>query len=346
MHEALLYEKLPGSRVRCHTCQWRCLINPGKFGVCGMYQNKDGTLFNLNYALVSSIAADPIEKKPLFHFHPGTLCLSLGTLGCNFHCKHCQNWQISTANSDNLLKDCREVSPDTAIKLAGQHGCLGIAWTYNEPTIWFEYTLDSARLAKEHGLYTVYVTNGFATTETLDEIGPYLDAWRVDIKGFSDDFYKRLSGVLHWREILEVTIRAKDKWNMHVEAITNIIPTMNDNDEQLNGIAGWIRDNLGELTPWHVTRFYPHHEMMHLPQTPIETIEHAVDIGQKAGLKFVYAGNVPGHDSENTRCYSCGKLNVARQGYRTDIKGLEGTKCKYCGAELNFTVSGSKEGEK
>jgi len=346
MHEAVLYEKLPGSRVRCHTCQWRCLINPSKLGVCGMYRNKDGTLFNLNYALVSSLAADPIEKKPLFHFHPGTLCLSLGTLGCNFHCKHCQNWQISTADSADLMKECREVSPETAIKLAGKNGCRGIAWTYNEPAIWFEYTLDSARLARDNDLYTVYVTNGFASTEALDEIGPYLDAWRVDIKGFSDDFYRELTGVPRWREILDVTRRAKDRWNMHVEVVTNIIPTMNDDDEQLNGIAGWIWANLGELTPWHVTRFYPHHEMMHLPQTPIETIERACDIGHKAGLKFVYVGNVPGHDSENTRCYSCGKLNVARHGYQTEVTGLEGPKCKYCGTDLNFTLSGPKEGEK
>jgi pyruvate formate lyase activating enzyme len=346
MHEALLYEKLPGSRVRCHTCQWRCLINPDKTGVCGMYRNKDGTLFSLNYALVSSLAADPIEKKPLFHFHPGTICLSLGTLGCNFQCKHCQNWQISTADSSDLLKECREITPETEIKLAGQYGCRGIAWTYNEPAIWFEYTLDSARLARENDLYTVYVTNGFATPEALDEIGPYLDAWRVDIKGFSDEFYKELAGVPRWREILDVTRRAKDKWNMHVEVVTNIIPTMNDDNEQLNGIAGWIRDNLGELTPWHVTRFYPNHEMMHLPQTPIETIERACDIGHQAGLKFVYAGNVPGHDSENTRCYSCGKLNVARHGYRTEVTGLDGPKCKYCGTDLNFTLSDPKEGKK
>jgi pyruvate formate lyase activating enzyme len=346
MHEALLYEKLPGSRVRCGTCQWRCRINPDKSGVCGMYRNKEGTLFNLNYALVSSIAADPIEKKPLFHFHPGTLCLSLGTLGCNFHCKHCQNWQISTADSSDLSKDCREIQPEKAIELAGQHRCRGISWTYNEPVIWFEYTLDSAKLAKKKGLYTVYVTNGFATPEALDEIGPYLDAWRVDIKGFSDEFYKTLSGVPRWREILEVTKRAKDKWNMHVEVVTNIIPTMNDDDEQLSGIADWIRDNLGELTPWHVTRFYPHHEMTHLPQTPIETIERACDTGHRAGLKFVYAGNVPGHESENTRCYSCGKTNVARHGYMTEITGLEGPKCKYCGADLNFIVSGPKEVEK
>jgi pyruvate formate lyase activating enzyme len=336
MHEAVLYEKLPDSRVRCHTCQWRCRINPGKYGVCSMYQNQDGTLFNLNYARVSSAAADPIEKKPLFHFYPGTLCFSLGTLGCNFHCKHCQNWEISTANSSSLLHDCRELQPKAAIELARQSRCQGISWTYNEPTIWFEYTLDSAKLAKAANLYTVYVTNGYATPEALDTIGPYLDAWRVDIKGFSDEFYKTLSGVPHWREILDVTKRAKNKWGMHVEVITNIIPTMNDDDEQLKGIADWIRDELGELTPWHVTRFYPHHNMTHLPATPLAAIDHACEIGRRAGLKFIYAGNVSGHQSESTRCYACGKVIVNRIGYQTEVTGLSGSKCRFCGAELNF----------
>jgi pyruvate formate lyase activating enzyme len=344
MREAVLYEKLPDSRVRCQTCQWRCRINPGKYGVCGMYQNRDGTLFNLNYGRVSSVAADPIEKKPLFHFYPGTPCFSLGTLGCNFHCRHCQNWEISTANSSSLLHGCRELLPETSVKLALQYGCRGIAWTYNEPTIWFEHTLESARLARENGLYTVYVTNGYATPEALDTIGPYLDAWRVDIKGFSDSFYKTLAGVPHWREILEVTRRAKDKWGMHVEVVTNIIPTMNDDDRQLEGIANWIKDELGELTPWHVTRFYPHHRLTHLPETPLATIEHAVEIGRKAGLKFIYAGNVPGHQSESTRCYACGEVVVRRLGYETEVVGLAGSQCRFCGAELNFRTSGPKEG--
>jgi pyruvate formate lyase activating enzyme len=309
-----------------------------------MYQNQEGTLYNLNYARVSSVAADPIEKKPLFHFYPGTLCLSLGTLGCNFHCRHCQNWEISTADSSSLIRGCREIQPRTSIDLARQYKCRGISWTYNEPTIWFEHTYDSARLAKENGLYTVYVTNGYATPETLDMIGPYLDAWRVDVKGFSDEFYKTLSGIPHWREILEVTKRAKEKWNMHVEVVTNIIPTMNDDDEQLTGIANWIKDELGELTPWHVTRFHPYHRLIDLPPTPLETIEKAWEIGKKAGLKFVYAGNVPGHSSESTVCYSCGKINVERYGYQTDVKGLDGSWCKFCGAELNFRLSGPKEG--
>ncbi len=344
MREAMLYEKLPDSRVRCGTCQWRCRINPGKYGVCGMYRNQGGALFNLNYGRVSSMVTDPIEKKPLFHFHPGTLCFSLGTLGCNFQCKHCQNWEISTAESAYLMSSCRELSPQASIELAKKHRCQGIAWTYNEPVIWFEHTFESAKLAKANNLYTVYVTNGFASPEALDTIGPYLDAWRVDIKGFSDEFYKTVSGIPHWREILEVTKRAKDKWQMHVEVVTNIIPTLNDDDSQLEGIAHWIRDELGELTPWHVTRFYPHHRLTHLPPTPPETIDRACEIGKKAGLKFIYGGNVPGHESESTRCYSCGKVVVKRWGYETEVTGLDGSKCRYCGAELNIRSPGPKEG--
>ena len=336
MREALLYEKLPGSAVRCGTCQWRCKINPSKFGVCGMYQNIDGTEFNLNYGRVSSVAADPIEKKPLFHFHPGTLCFSLGTLGCNFRCKHCQNWEISTAESGYLMSSCRELLPAASVEMAQRDDCQGMAWTYNEPAIWLEHTYESAKAAKAAGLYTVYVTNGYATPEQLDTIGPYLDAWRVDIKGFTDRFYQELSGVPRWREILDVTKRAKDKWNMHVEVVTNIIPTMNDDNEQLEGIAGWIYSALGELTPWHVTRFYPHHEVTDLPPTPQETIDRACDIGKKAGLKFIYAGNIPGHENESTKCYNCGKIVIKRWGYDVKVGGLSGSKCKYCGAELNF----------
>jgi pyruvate formate lyase activating enzyme len=339
MREALLYEKLSGSLVRCHTCQWQCRIGPGKFGVCGMYQNREGTLFNLNYALVSSLAVDPVEKKPLFHFFPGSSVFSLGTLGCNFQCKHCQNWEISTATSETLKTGCRNLPPEDAIEGAKHENCRGIAWTYNEPAVWFEYTLDCARIAKENGLYTVYVTNGYSTSEALDTIGPYLDAWRVDIKGFSDDLYRELAKVPHWRLILETAQRAKSKWGMHIEVVTNVIPTMNDDERQLKGIANWIHDELGELTPWHITRFYPLHNLRNLPPTPVSTIEKAYKIGEDAGLKFIYAGNLPGHKSENTVCYSCGNLIVERYGYQTRVLGLNGSRCRFCGAELNFMTT-------
>ncbi|MFC1912878.1 AmmeMemoRadiSam system radical SAM enzyme [Chloroflexota bacterium] len=342
MHEAMLYERLPSSRVRCRICQWRCVIGLDKSGVCRMYQNSGGILYNRNYAQVSSVAADPIEKKPLFHFFPGTLAFSLGGWGCNFHCQNCQNWEIACPETGEPWRGSREIPPRAAIEMAQSCHCQGIAWTYNEPTVWFEYTLDCARLAKENNLYTVYVTNGYITSEALDTIGPYLDAWRVDIKGFSDSFYRKLAKTSNWRGILEVAQRAKDRWHMHVEVVTNIIPTMNDDDQQLEGIAGWIKESLGELTPWHVTRFYPHHDMMHLPPTPVAALERAYDIGRKAGLKFVYAGNVPGHNSESTICYSCGKPVIERFGYQTKVVGLEDSRCRFCGAELNFMTLGAK----
>lgn len=340
MLEAILFDKLPGSRVRCNVCQWRCVINPGKLGICSVRRNDDGILHVLNYAEVSSIAVDPIEKKPLYHFFPGSLALSLGTWGCNFHCKHCQNWEISCIEEpDEVARDSRKISPKEAVRLTKQRNCAGIAWTYNEPSIWFEYTLDSAKLAKENGLYTVYVTNGYITPEALDTIGPYLDGWRVDIKGFSDTLYQDLAQIYQWRGILDMAQRAQEKWNMHIEVITNVIPTMNDDEVQLEGIATWIKDKLGELTPWHVTRFYPHHHLMHLPPTPIASLEKAYDIGKKAGLRFVYLGNVPGHSGENTVCYSCGKTVIQRFGYDTQVIGIDGSRCKFCGAELNIKTT-------
>jgi pyruvate formate lyase activating enzyme len=336
MHEALLSQKLSGSQVKCNICRWRCSIAPDRLGVCRMYKNLGGTLYNMNYGLASSVAIDPIEKKPLFHFYPGSLVFSLGSWGCNFHCQGCQNWQISCVDIAPEGRGSEEMPPSQAIELTRSNRCQGLAWTYNEPAMWFEYTLDSAKLARQNNFYTVYVTNGYMTPEALDTIGPYLDAWRVDVKGFKDETYRRIAKITHWEGILETAERARNKWNMHVEVITNVIPTLNDDDEQLNGIARWIKDKLGELTPWHVTRFYPQYQELDLPPTPVATLEHALKIGQQAGLKFIYVGNVPGHDGENTTCYNCGRMVVQRQGYNTRILGLQGSKCKFCGAELNF----------
>ena len=338
MHQALLFEKTGDAQVRCNTCRWRCVINTGKTGVCRMYRNEGGVLYNLNYAQASSVAVDPIEKKPLFHFYPGSLVYSLGGWGCNFHCIHCQNWQISCPSGDEPWQESREILPAAVIDQAKNHGCRGIAWTYNEPTVWFEYTLDSAKLARKAGLYTVYVTNGYTSLAALDAIGPYLDAWRGDVKGYNDKLYRDLAKITHWRGILETAERAKKKWHMHIEVVTNVIPTMNDDDAQLDGIARWIHDKLGELTPWHVTRFYPQYQMQDLPATPLETLERAYEIGKKAGLKFIYTGNVPGDRRENTVCYNCGREIVKRYGFDAVVTGLKGAQCKYCGAELNFRM--------
>jgi len=340
MAEALLYDRLDNRRVRCNVCLWRCRVNPGKAGVCGVRRNESGSLQLLNYAKVSSLAADPIEKKPLFHFFPGSSVLSFGTIGCNFHCIHCQNWEIACVDDPGSSGHAlREVTPQEAVKIAQKSSCSGLAWTYNEPAIWFEYTLDSARLAQANGLYTVYVTNGYMTPEALDIIGPCLDAWRVDVKGYSDKLYRGLAKVRHWRGILETAVRAKDKWDMHVEVVTNIIPSLNDDDEQLAGIAKWIKEKLGELTPWHVTRFHPHRGLLHIQPTPVATLERAHKIGREAGLRFVYTGNVPGHKYENTACYKCGNMAIERVGYDIKVTGLKGSSCARCGADLNIRNS-------
>ena len=304
--------------------------------MCNTRLNEGGKLYTLIYGKVSSAAVDPIEKKPLYHFYPGTMVFSLGTLGCNFHCKHCQNWQISFARPDDSSPELQELSPASAIETTRLYGCKGIAWTYNEPGIWLEYTLDCARLAKARGLYTVYVTDGYLTPEALDLMAPYLDAYRVDIKGWSDSLYRDLARVPSVKGILEVARRAKDRWNMHVEVVTNVIPRMNDADDDFEGMARWIKDNLGELTPWHITRFYPHYELSHLPPTPVQTIDRACEIGRRAGLRYIYVGNVPGHQGENTACHQCGRTLIHRLGYNTRVTGLVGGHCSSCGADVNI----------
>ena len=340
VREALLYERRPGSRVQCHVCQWRCVINPGKVGVCRVRQNRDGVLYTLNYGEVSSVAVDPIEKKPLFHFYPASEVFSVGGWGCNFHCVHCQNWEIACTD---VPAGSRYLSPEEQMRLAVNHQCEGVAWTYNEPSMWFEYTLDCAKLARQRGLYTVYVTNGFMTPEALDEIGPWLDCWRVDVKGFNSGVYSRLARIREWRGILDVAVRARRQWDMHVEVVTNVIPGWNDDEEQLQGIARWISGELGELTPWHVTRFFPTHQLRDVAATPLSVIRHAVDMGRAAGLRFVYSGNVGGLE-DDTVCYSCGRTVVRRSGYNATLVGLRGSVCAHCGANLNFRSAESPKG--
>jgi pyruvate formate lyase activating enzyme len=334
----MFYEKLPKKKVKCSLCPHDCIIAPKRWGVCGVRQNIDGTLYTHIYGIVSSIAIDPIEKKPLFHFYPGSSALSLGTFGCNMRCGHCQNWQIAHANMKDNLPPYQFIKPEALLKVALEKNCRGIAWTYNEPAIWFEYTLDGAKLFKEKGLYTVYVTNGYISLEALDTIGPYLDAFRVDIKGFTNEFYKTLAKINDFSPVLKATERAKNKWNMHIECVTNIIPTLNDDEKQLKDIATWIKNTLGEDTPWHVTRFIPFLEFSHLPPTPKETLEKARDIGLKTGLKYVYTGNITGHPGEHTYCPNCNKLLIERTGYFITANNIENSKCKFCQTKLNGLV--------
>lgn len=334
MREGILYDKLPKDAVKCNVCQVRCTIPPGKKGYCKTRLNKDGTLYTIIYEKVSSLHADPIEKKPLYHFYPKSLCLSLGTLGCNFRCPGCQNWEISHDDVEYIEQKTQTISPQDSLQLIKKYNCRGISWTYNEPTIWLEYTLDCAKLAKKEGYYTVYVTNGFITPESLDVIGPYLDAFRVDVKAYSKQGYLKIARMGAIEKVISAAKMAKEKYNIHIECVTNVTPTINDSDTELRGIASSIRSQLGEDTPWHVTRFYPYLELSNLSPTPIETLERAREIGISEGLRYVYLGNVPGHRFENTYCYTCKKLLIERDGYsilRCDIKE---SLCPYCKAKI------------
>jgi len=326
IREALLYEKLKGAKVRCNTCPRHCVLGEGQKGFCFTRQNQGGRLFTLIYGEVASLSVNPIEKKPVFHFHPGSRWLSLGALGCNFRCPGCQNWELSHSKGGTA----NYLSPQELISLAKRHGCMGISWTFNEPTIWLEYTLDGAKLAKEQGLYTNYVTNGYITPEALDTIGPYLDVFRVDIKGFSPTSYGRTAHISDFAPILEAAKRAKKEWGMHVELVTNITPGCNDNEEELRRIARWIRDELGAYTPWHITRFFPHLELSHLDPTPIATLERAAEIAREEGLSYVYLGNLPAHPGENTYCHHCGRLVIKRQVFDILEYNLRKGKCRYC----------------
>jgi len=334
MIEALLYEKMADDSVRCNVCQWRCVIGREKRGACGTRENRGGVLYTLIYDQVSSVNLDPIEKKPLYHFHPGTQVLSLGTLGCSFSCPGCQNWQISQRTPRETDTTLTRLTPAAAVETAIRLGAAGICWTYNEPAIWLEHTLEGARRAKEAGLYTAYVTNGTATREQLDLIGPYLDAYRVDIKAFSRDKYRAIAGFAKFEGILENTRYAKERWGMHVECVTNVTPTINDSDEMLRGIAGWIARELGADTPWHVTRFFPYQGFDRLPATPLERLDRAGEIGREEGLHYIYVGNVPGDPRQDTRCPSCGHAVIRRHGFTVARLDLSQGACLGCGTVI------------
>jgi pyruvate formate lyase activating enzyme len=273
---------------------------------------------------------DPVEKKPLFHFHSGTRVFSIGSAGCNFRCPGCQNWQFSRSSPEEIGRGMERLGPVEAADRALKEGCEGIAWTYNDPAIWIEQTVPGARRARELGLYTVYVTNGHVTPEHLDLIAPHLSAWRVDLKGFSRRTYKRISGVAAFEPVLQMTRRAARVWKLHVECVTNVTPSINDDERELREIARWIRAELGEFTPWHVTRFFPYLDLAFLPATPIRKLERAIEIGCEEGLKYVYIGNVPGHPDEDSRCHECGEIVIARSDrLRVGIRLIDG-RCPRC----------------
>jgi pyruvate formate lyase activating enzyme len=330
LKQGILFDEFPNGKVKCNICAHRCTIAEGKVGICGTRKNLNGKIHTLIYNTVSSEAVDPVEKKPLYHFLPGTFSYSLGTVGCNFRCMHCQNWNISQITIEEAYT--KEITPEQAVKKALGTGCRSIAWTYNEPAIWHEYTFDTAVLAKRAGLKTIYVTNGYITKEALQRMAPYLDAFRVDIKSFSDEFYKKICGA-KLAPVLESTKLAKDL-GMHIETITLIIPGRNDSPEEITQVVRWVRENLGVDTPMHFTRFHPMYKMENVAPTQLDTLENAYGIAKKEGMRFVYLGNVPGHMYENTCCPRCEALLIDRTGFRVaDVKVKDG-RCFRCGEEI------------
>lgn len=310
-----------------------------EWGWCRTRVNEGGRLYSTIYGEVSSLSINPIEKKPVFHFHPGSRWLSLGSVGCNFRCPGCQNRDIAHWTDGPM--DTGYISPEEAVSRARDAGCLGISWTFNEPALWFEYTFDGARLARERGLYTNYVTNGFMTEEALGMIAPILDVYRVDIKGFSESAYERIGHVRDVRGILGTAAMAKE-CGMHVEVVTNVTPGFNDDEEQLRAIASWINEVLGPETPWHVTRFHPHHELDYLSPTPVSVLEKAWHLGKEEGIWYVYLGNVPGHRWENTYCHACGELLIERYVFEVTNCRMKENRCPKCESTIpgKFTRGG------
>jgi pyruvate formate lyase activating enzyme len=329
--EAYLYGGLEGNKVRCLVCQRRCIIAPEKKGWCRTRINRKGKLYSLVYGEISSLSINPIEKKPVFHFFPGSKWLSAGSVGCNFRCPGCQNWNIAHWEAGPMYTEY--ISPEKLVSQAKGAHCLGISFTFNEPVLFFEYTLDVSRIAKAQGLYTNYVTNGYITEEAFEMITPYLDVYRVDIKGFSEKTYMKIGHIENFKGILDIARKAKGH-DMHVEVVTNVIPGLNDDETELRGIASWIKKDLGPETPWHVTRFYPCLALGYLPATPISDLERALTIGKEEGLRYVYLGNVPGHKRENTYCPLCGELLIERYVFEVIQNKIKDGRCPVCKATV------------
>lgn len=289
MKEAMLYEKLENNMVKCNVCNHRCVIKDGKRGICRVRENRDGTLYALNYAKAVAVHVDPIEKKPLYHFMPGSSAYSIGTEGCNMKCTWCQNWQISQSPEADEDVRGRDISPKEIVQGALEHDCESIAYTYTEPTIFLEYALDTMRLAKEKGIKNVWVSNGYMTRETLDEIIPYLDAANIDHKG-PDKLYKEHTGGSI--EPIKENLKSLHKAGIHLEVTTLLIPGLNDKEDDLKDIAKFISRELSPEVPWHISRFYPGWKMQDVQITPMETLKKAESIGEKAGLKYIHLGNV------------------------------------------------------
>ena len=328
MREALLYEKLDNNLVHCYLCNHHCRIADKKFGFCGVRQNIDGTLYTHVYGKIISSHVDPIEKKPLYHFLPGSFSFSIATIGCNFRCGFCQNWEISQTNiRDNPELDSSNfVSCENVVKPAIKNNCKSISYTYTEPTIFFEYALDTARLAKEKGLYNNFVTNGYMTPQALEMIRPYLDAANVDLKFFKDSSYKKIcSGAL--TPVLN-SIQLMHKLNIWVEITTLIVPGQNDSTQELEGIANFIA-GVDTNIPWHISRFHPDYKFTEYPATPEAILKKAQSLGYQAGLKYIYIGNVYGWGND-TLCHNCKKVLIKREIFNVLENNIKDGRCVHC----------------
>jgi pyruvate formate lyase activating enzyme len=328
----MLYEKTENSRVKCNLCAHRCKIEPDKRGICGVRENRNGILYSLVYGKLIAENVDPVEKKPLFHVYPGSKSFSIATVGCNFHCTFCQNHEISQMPRESGSIMGRDISPSSIVERALNSASITISYTYTEPTIYFEFAYDIARIATEKGLKNVFVTNGFMTEEALETISPYLHAANVDLKSFSDDFYRKRCGA-RLEPVLE-SLKKMKALGIWVEVTTLLIPTLNDGDDELRQIAEFIC-SLGAETPWHISRFHPQYKMTTVSPTLVADIHRAAEIGKASGLKYVYSGNVPGDEGEDTKCSHCGEHLIDRYGFYIKKFALKGTSCPRCGTTLD-----------
>lgn len=331
MKEAGFYEKLKDLDVQCHLCAHRCRIPPGKRGICGVRENRDGTLYSLVYGRLIAANVDPIEKKPLFHFLPGSRSYSIATVGCNFQCLFCQNADISQAPREHGRIVGETVAPEKVVEDARRTGSATIAYTYTEPTIFMEYALDVAEKARAEGLRNVFVTNGYMTAEALRQADGLIDAVNVDLKAFTDTFYRKQCGA-RLQPVLD-TLHLMKSMGIWLEVTTLVIPGLNDDPAELREIARFLV-TLGPETPWHVSRFHPTYRLTDRPPTPVETVRKARDIGLEAGLHYVYTGNVFGDRGESTFCHQCGEILLERTGFSVHQRGIKQGACLKCGARV------------
>lgn len=336
MKEAQFYEKLKNNEVQCQLCHHLCNIKENKVGVCGVRKNKNGNLYSLNFGYPIAQNIDPVEKKPLFHFQPGSITYSIGNPGCNFQCQNCQNWQISQADDlEKQIQDLDFVSPVKIVEEAIGNDCQSISYTYTEPTIFAEYALEIMKLASENGLKNIWVSNGYMTENCLGAILPYLDAINVDLKSMDENFYKKNCGA-KLEPVLE-NLKILKEEQIHVEITTLLIPNLTDDEYMLKTLAEFISEDLGRETPWHISKFSPQSawKLEEIEETQESSLYNAYEIGKEAGLKYVYLGNMPGDQKENTYCPKCGDLAIRRLGYhieRLDDNGL----CPNCEKELDI----------